>query len=342
LESLSIAVVVLDVDNRIEYLNGAGELLFDVSARLVHGEPVNVLLVDPKPLERLVDQARADAYRSRRSSTELQVPGRRDPSEMLITTVLPEDLPGHLVIEVLEIDTRMRAAREERMRELAHENRQVLRNLAHEVKNPLGGIRGAAQLLRPDGPDAEIAECADIIIKETDRLQVLVDRLLEPHRQPKRAEPVNIHEVCEHVCRLVVAEYSNALELARDYDTSLPDILADREQLIQALLNLMRNAAQALGGSGRIDLVTRVARQVIIEREPHKLALELHVIDNGPGIDPDIRDRVFLPLVTGRADGTGLGLTLVQSFVQQNGGSIDVDSEPGRTDFQMLFPFHLE
>lgn len=314
--------------------------MFEISGRIAHGEPVSVLLIDPCSLEELVAESRMGGYRSRRTSMEWHMPGRREAVEMMVTAGIPEDLPDRLVLEVVETDTRTRAAREQRMRDLAHENRQVLRNLAHEVKNPLGGIRGAAQLLRPGGSDSEMADCTDIIIKETDRLQSLVDRLMQPHRQPKRAEPVNIHEVSEHVCRLVAAEYSAALELIRDYDTSLPEILVDREQMIQALLNLMRNAAQALGGSGRIDLVTRVARQVNIERTRHKLALELHVIDNGPGIDPEIRDRVFLPLVTGRAEGTGLGLALVQSFVQQNGGVIDVDSEPGRTDFQLLFPFH--
>lgn len=263
---------------------------------------------------------------------------RPEPIDFLFTATMAEE-GAEVVLEVLETDTRMRAAREERMQELAHENRQVLRNLAHEVKNPLGGIRGAAQLLSPDMSHAEQGECVEVIVNEVDRLQSLVDRLLEPHRQPHQPQPVNPHEICEHVCKLVSAEYPDSLEITRDYDISLPDINVDREQMIQIMLNLLRNAAQALNGDGRIELITRAARQVNISRKRCKLALELHVVDNGPGIDPAIRDRVFLPLVTGRADGTGLGLTLVQSFVHQNGGAISLNSVAGRTDFQLLFPF---
>ncbi|MGB7298835.1 MAG: nitrogen regulation protein NR(II) [Burkholderiaceae bacterium] len=337
-ETLSISIIVLDGQGRIDYINGAAELLFEVSARLVRGEPVECLLVNPVALSALVEQARTSAYRSRREEMGLLRPGRREPVDVLITAVIPEDWPDGMILEIIETDTRMRAAREDRMLELAHEHREILRNLAHEVKNPLGGIRGAAQLLSHEMPATELIDCADVIVKETERLERLVDRLLEPHRQPTEPELVNVHEVCEHICKLLVAEFPNTLEIARDYDTSLPDLLVDRQQMIQILLNLTRNAAQALEGSGRINLVTRVARQVTIARRRHKLALELHVIDNGPGVNPKIRDRVFLPLVTGRADGTGLGLTLVQSFVQQNGGSIDLSSEPGRTDFHLLFP----
>ena len=174
---------------------------------------------------------------------------------------------------------------------------------------------------------------------EVDRLAALVDRLLIPHRQAQRLSWVNVHEVCEHVRALLLAEFTHGLEIVRDYDISLPPIEADREQLIQVVLNLARNAAQALHGNGRIDFRTRVARQVTIARQRFKLALELHVIDNGPGIPPDIRDRVFLPLVSGREGGTGLGLTLAQSYVQQHGGVIECDSRPGHTDFKMVVPW---
>jgi two-component system nitrogen regulation sensor histidine kinase GlnL len=319
-------------------MNGAAELLFQCSARLLMGEPLNRLFMGSSDVMAFINGTRDGQFSSRRVEMAVATAGRPEPIDLLFTATIAEST-DELILEVLETDTRMRAAREERMQELAHENRQVLRNLAHEVKNPLGGIRGAAQLLNADMPAAEQRECVDVIVNEVDRLQSLVDRLLEPHRQPHEPGLVNPHEICEHVCRLVSAEYPSTLEIVRDYDISLPEINVDREQLIQVMLNLLRNAAQALQGSGRIDIVTRAARQVNISRKRCKLALELHVVDNGPGIDSAIRDRVFLPLVTGRADGTGLGLTLVQSFVHQNGGAISLDSQAGRTDFQLLFPF---
>jgi len=319
-------------------MNGAAELLFHSSARLLVGEPITRLFIDGSELLAFIDATRGGEFSSRRVEMAVATGARPEPVDLLFTATIAEHT-DELFLEVLETDTRMRAAREERMQELAHENRQVLRNLAHEVKNPLGGIRGAAQLLNPDMPAPEQQECVDVIVSEVDRLQSLVDRLLEPHRQPHAPEPVNPHEICEHVCKLVSAEYPKTLEIVRDYDISLPEINVDKEQMIQVMLNLLRNAAQALEGNGRIDIVTRAARQVNISRKRCKLALELHVIDNGPGIDSAIRDRVFLPLVTGRADGTGLGLTLVQSFVHQNGGAISLESVAGRTDFQLLFPF---
>ena len=218
-----------------------------------------------------------------------------------------------------------------------------MRNLAHEIKNPLGGIRGAAQLLQMELASPELAEYTQVIVHEADRLQSLVDRLLAPHRQAQRVGDVNIHEVCERVRSLVLLEYPQGLRVQRDYDTSIPEFRGDREQLIQALLNIVQNAAQALSGriaagDAEIVLRTRVARQVTLGRQRYRLALELHVIDNGPGVPAAIADRIFYPLVSGRDGGSGLGLTLAQTFVQQHHGLIECDSQPGRTDFRILIP----
>jgi two-component system nitrogen regulation sensor histidine kinase GlnL len=177
-----------------------------------------------------------------------------------------------------------------------------------------------------------------VIIKEADRLQTLVDRLLAPHRHPRLVGDVNIHEVLERVRSVVLAEYPSGLDIQRDYDASLPDFRGDKEQLIQALLNLVRNAAQVMQGRGKVLLTTRIARQITIDTRRHRLALDLHVVDDGPGVPEDIRDRIFLPLVTGRDGGSGLGLTLAQTFVQQHGGVIACESRPGRTDFRILLP----
>jgi two-component system nitrogen regulation sensor histidine kinase GlnL len=252
-----------------------------------------------------------------------------------------------LIIELRHIEQQLRIEREEQQMNQHLANRELIRNLAHEIKNPLGGLRGSAQLLERELERAELREYTQVIIKEADRLQALMDRLLTPHRPP-HIGPVNIHEVCERVRSLILAEFPNGIRIRRNYDTSLPEIQGDREQLIQVILNIARNAAQAivaqpavwpqLSGSGEIELRTRVVRQVTLVRKRYRLALELQVIDNGPGIPHEIRDRVFYPLVSGREGGTGLGLTLAQTFVQHHHGVIEAESQPGRTSFRIVLP----
>ncbi len=222
-------------------------------------------------------------------------------------------------------------------------NKELLRNLAHEIKNPLGGIRGAAQLLQMDLSDKSLIEYTQVIIHEADRLQSLVDRLLAPHRQPHVVGKVNVHEICERVRQLILVEFPQGLTVIRDYDASIPEFEGDRAQLIQALLNIAHNAAQALeeriaDSSATLTFKTRIARQVLLGKARHKLALELHVIDNGPGVPAAIKDRIFYPLVTGRAGGSGLGLSLAQNFVQQHAGVIECESAPGLTDFKVVMP----
>jgi two-component system nitrogen regulation sensor histidine kinase GlnL len=250
---------------------------------------------------------------------------------------------ARLVLELRSIDQLLRNEREERELNQAHANRELIRNLAHEIKNPLGGLRGSAQLLERELDRPDLREYTQVIIKEADRLQLLMDRLLTPHRPPHLA-PVNIHEVLERVRTLILAEFPAGIRIVRDYDTSLPDVHGDREQLIQAVLNIARNAAQALARAerpahgGQITLRTRAARSVTIARRFHRLALELQVIDDGPGIPPELMDRVFHPLVSGRPGGTGLGLTLAQTYVQQHHGLIECRSRPGETVFRIVLP----
>jgi len=215
--------------------------------------------------------------------------------------------------------------------------------LAHEIKNPLGGIRGAAQLLQMEVAGRDLVEYTQVIVHEADRLQLLVDRLLAPHRRPRVVGEVNIHEVCERVRTLILAEFPRGLKVVRDYDISIPDIRGDREQLIQAVLNIVHNAAHALSekiavGDAQIVLKTRIFRQATFGKNRHRLALELHVVDNGPGVPEEIKDRLFFPLVSGRDGGSGLGLNLAQTFIQQHHGLIECDSEPGRTDFKIVIP----
>ncbi len=339
LELLSSAVVLLDGALTVRYLNSAAENLLAISSQAALGERFGRILDCPSGLHAALDQAVRHGWSYTGQDIELR---RGDGAVLhLNCTVNPTEQPeSGLLLEFWPIDQQLKASREERLLEQQSANRELIRNLAHEIKNPLGGIRGAAQLLERELNNPDLREYTQIIIQEADRLQDLMKRLLSPHR-PMRPGAVNIHEILERVRSLLKAEYPQALEIVRDYDTSLPDLIGDREQLLQALLNIARNAAQAIAGSasaGRLTLRTRVARQVTLVKKRHRLVLELQVIDDGPGIPDDIRGRMFYPLVSGREGGNGLGLTLAQSFVHQHHGSIECESRPGYTCFTIHLP----
>ena len=347
LDLLTSAVVILDDKGRIAFANASAETLLDFSLRTARGQRFAAMLIDGSIIDELFVEARRHEYSDKRLDLELRRPGHEVVQVHAIVTVLHDDPHLPVLFELQETDQQRRFDREERIHDQTMINRELIRNLAHEIKNPLGGIRGAAQLLQMEvsSPDfaSELSEYAAVIIKEADRLQSLVDRLLAPHRRARIVGDVNIHEVCERVRSVLLAEHPRGLDIARDYDASIPEFRGDKEQLIQALLNIARNASQALlpqiaGADATIRLKTRISRQVTIARERHRLALELHVVDNGPGIEPTIRDRIFLPLVSGREGGTGLGLTLAQTFVEEHHGTIDFETEPGRTDFRILLP----
>lgn len=337
LDLLSSAVILLDADLVIQYLNPAAENLFTVSARQMLRRPLAQLLGEPPGLAAALDNALANNW----SYTGQNLTTHRHGAEPLHLdcTVTPVEAGNiRLLLEFRHIDTQLKTAREERLAEQQQANRELIRNLAHEIKNPLGGIRGSAQLLERELANPQLHEYTQVIIKEADRLQELMSRLLSSHRlmQP---QTVNIHEILERVRSLILAEFPD-VDVKRDYDTSLPDVTGDREQLIQALLNIVRNAAQALEGRGEIVLRTRSLRQVTLAKRRYRLALQLQVIDNGPGIPESIRDQMFYPLVSGREGGSGLGLTLAQNFIQQHHGSVEVDSRPGRTCFTVMLPLH--
>ncbi len=343
LDVLTSAVVILDEQACVVHANTAAQALMDFSLKNVRGQRFAALFSNGEVIDALYHEAREQRFSNKRLDFELERSGHEPLQLHVIVTVLLDDPSTPVVLEMQEIDQQLRQNREERILEQSEANRELVRNLAHEVKNPLGGIRGAAQLLESELATPELREYTQVIIKESDRLQSLVDRLLAPQRRPHIVAELNIHEVCERVRSVVLAEYPRGLVIDRDYDTSLPEVQGDKEQLIQALLNITRNAAQALEerirqGDGRISLCTRVARQSTIAKTRHRLALELHVIDNGPGIPEDIKDRIFFPLVSGRAGGSGLGLTLAQTFVQQHQGVIECESRAGRTEFTILLP----
>ena len=342
LDLLSTAVIVLDGDACIVHVNQAAELLLGVSRKNLLGQSAERVIGDELQMQQLVADARANAFGERRQVLDLKHHGGV-PVPVRVTATAQYGSSAALVLEISEIEQQLKVDREERQLGLSEANRQLLRNLAHEIKNPLGGVRGAAQLLDAELALPEQREYTRVIIAEADRLQALVDRLLAPHRTPREIAELNVHEVCERVRMVMLSEFPRGLEIVRDYDASVPDFRGDREQLIQALLNIVRNATQALesqidNGDAVITLRTRVARQATIARTRHRLALDLHVIDNGPGVPSDIRDRIFFPLVSGRDGGTGLGLTLAQIYIQQHNGIIELDTRPGRTDFRILIP----
>jgi two-component system nitrogen regulation sensor histidine kinase GlnL len=345
LDLLATMVAVVAEDGSLQYVNAMFETVAGLSRRSLMRSQLFDWFADRAQLrETLTAVLRNEIATGRFDGTLKRAPLAANellPVHVIVTQI--DHRRDLALVEMLEIEQQTRQDREERSIGQVQANKELIRNLAHEIKNPLGGIRGAAQLLAMDLQSKELTEYTNVIIREADRLQALVDRLLAPHRRPHVVADVNIHEVCERVRALILAEFPQGLKVQRDYDTSIPDFRGDREQLIQAVLNIAQNAALALaeriaGGDARIVLRTRVARQVTIGKQRFRLALELHIEDNGPGVPDEIRDRIFYPLVSGREGGSGLGLTLAQTYVQQHLGMIECDSAPGRTLFKITIP----
>jgi two-component system nitrogen regulation sensor histidine kinase GlnL len=332
LDLLATAVVVLDDEFTVRYANPAAENLLTAGARSLIGQPFLGFFAERAELERSLEEARIIHWDySARNVTYVRTGRQPVPFSCTVTRI--DAFGMALLAELRPISEQLRIEREARIESEQQANRELIRNLAHEIKNPLGGLRGSAQLLERELERPELREYTQVIIKEADRLQTLMDRMLTPHRAPQ-LEPLGMHEVLERVRSLVRAEFG--VEIVRDYDPSLPEIKGDREQLIQAVLNVARNAAQA--GSQNVSFRTRVLRQITILKQRYKLALELQVIDDGPGVPEEIQDRIFNPLVSGREGGSGLGLSLAQTFVRYHHGVIEFESRPGRTIFRILLP----
>ncbi len=338
---LATLVAVLNPDAEVLFSNSALEDVLGSSRKTIDGAYFPEVFTEPAQLQNAIDGLRDNEFSTLRYDAWLKRPGQDSlPVHVIVNRTESADA---VIVEMVPLEQQTRQDREERLAEQAQTNKELIRNLAHEIKNPLGGIRGAAQLLEMEIDSPELTEYTQVIIREADRLQSLVDRLLAPHRRPHMVGDVNIHEVCERVRSLIMAEFPKGLKVVRDYDISIPEFRGDREQLIQAVLNIAHNACQALAeriadADAVLTFRSRVTRQVTFGKQRYRLALELHVIDNGPGVPDCIKDRIFYPLVSGRDGGSGLGLTLAQTFVQQHHGLIEVDSVPGRTDFKILIP----
>ncbi|MCI0749716.1 MAG: nitrogen regulation protein NR(II) [Nevskiales bacterium] len=341
LDGLTTAVICLDSELRVNTLNPACESLFGISQRHAQSQALPLALPHFIPHEaRLRESLDAGTGFIER---ELQLRRNHDPPITVDCTVTPILLGRHsgLLLELAPLDRHLRISRDELLSTQFNASRELIRGLAHEIKNPLGGIRGAAQLLEREFPDPQHREYTHVIIREVHRLQNLVDRMLGPSRPPQR-EPLNVHEVLEHVRKLVTAEAPPGVSLERDYDPSIPDLSADREQLVQVLLNLARNALQAVGTRGHIQLRTRTRRQLTLNGRLYRLVVLVEIEDNGPGIPAAMLDKIFYPMVTTRPGGTGLGLPIAQYLIHGHGGTIECRSNPGSTVFATFLPIESE
>lgn len=335
-DALSTAIIVLDKSLLIQKINAAAENLFDQSRERIQQKPYTALfgqfmIVDH--LQYVLDNGEPQVLRSchlRSKHSEITV-------DCVASPILNTGKLVGVVLELYRVDHQLRIAREEQLLSQQQATQQLVRGMAHEIKNPLGGLRGAAQLLESELQNNELKEYTKIIISEADRLQNLVDRMLGS-RHPVKHERINIHEVLERVRKLVKADIPDGVNLRFDYDPSIPELLADRDHLIQIIFNIVGNALKAVGDKGNILFRTRIMRNFTINHQQHRLVLRLEIIDDGRGVPKDIRDKLFFPMISGSAKGTGLGLSIAQSLANRLNGVIQFESKPGKTCFTLLLP----
>lgn len=335
IENLTTAIVVMDHSLRVNKLNSAAEILFGMSQRQAEDIPIQSLLLGEGNLLKSLDRVQKTGQELIEREVKLHIPSAGNiVVDCAVKLVETEDSPHpFILLELAQLDFQQRISRDESL----HTQQQVLRGLAHEIKNPLGGLRGAAQLLERQLDSADLKEYTAIIISEADRLQNLMTKMLGSQHQAEQTS-VNIHEILQRVRQLVSAEVKHHLIFKGDYDPSIPDLFVDFDQLVQVFLNIIRNAVQALNGTGKIVLRTRILRNISIDNKRYRLGVGIDIEDDGPGVPISLQESMFFPLVTGRAEGTGLGLYLVQSLVQRNNGMISCKSQPGHTVFSVIFP----
>ncbi len=338
LEGLSVATLLFDTRFSLIFINPAGELLLGISARHLLGQHFSELIQLETPIMPALEEALHSHHPFTRHEMTLSMAhGEEMVVDFTVIPLIEADEEPELLLELTPINSLLRIAREENRQAQQMATREMLRGLAHEIKNPLGGLRGAAQLLEKQLNTEDLKEYTQVIISEADRLKNLLNRMLGPNTLPVKTA-INIHEVLERVRNLVCVEVDERITVQRDYDPSIPDVEADMDQLVQALLNIIRNACQALVDRGTVILCTRVERKFTIGQNRHNLVARIDIIDNGPGISDEMKEKIFFPMVTGRANGSGLGLSIAQSLIEQHGGVIECRSEPGQTIFSILLP----
>ncbi|MCR8923060.1 nitrogen regulation protein NR(II) [Dasania sp. GY-MA-18] len=344
LDNLTTAIVVVRPDLTVSYINTAAEVLLEISGRRVIGEAIDSLFTELDSSDNGLLQAIHSYSTCTKREAKLQLNNRSLITvDCVVTPTYEQEQISALIVELQPLDLVLRINREEALLATQENAHTLVKGMAHEIKNPLGGLRGAAQLLAKQLPSNELQDYTNIIIDEADRLTKLVDRMLGSNTLPK-LQAINIHEILEHVKQLIDAETNQQIALLRDYDPSTPDITGDKEQLIQAVLNVARNAMQALQRQSQptqppqITFKTRVLRQFTLGSHRHRLVCHVEIIDNGPGIAEPLLSRIFLPMVSGQANGTGLGLSLAQTIINQHKGLIECHSQAGETVFSLYIP----
>lgn len=330
-------MILLDQHLLIVGMNPSAENILGISERRARGGSL-LQLVDDEPemrdiLARVSETG--DHYANEMRLAPTEVDNKERIVDCRVSPIVSDD--ASLLVEMTDVTRRNQISRENALLIQHGAGRQMIRQLAHEIKNPLGGIRGAAQLLERQLEEAELREYTDVVISETDRLANLVDTLLGPGGPPNK-QPVNIHEMLEYVIRLVEVEEQRGLTIRREYDPGLPKVDLDRDQMVQAFLNLVRNAVAALDGQGTMTLRSRAVTNFTIGNTRHRVIASIEIEDDGPGIPSDLQDSIFYPLVTSRPDGTGLGLPMSQELISRHGGLIEFESRPGRTVFLVRIP----
>jgi len=343
LDNLTTAVIVLDKDLRLLYMNPAAEALLETSANHINNVYIGDVLLKSRQLIKSLKNVKDNGVTFIARKVELIKSNTNLMTVDYSASRLIYQNETYIMLELQELDRSYNISRKEMLISNHETTLGLVRGLGHEIKNPLGGIRGAAQLLASELHENELKDYTNVIIEEADRLVGLIDRLTGQYKKPALQE-VNIHEVLERVYNLVIAETRGSIRLVRDYDPSIPELVGDLGQLIQAVLNIVRNAMQSIMESDqkimdpKIILRTRTMNHVTIGSSMHKLAAKVEIIDNGPGIKKDIIETIFYPLISGRAQGTGLGLSLSQNILKNHNGLIECDSENGRTCFRLFLP----
>ena len=341
LNQLLTGVVIVDAQWNVRYVNAAAESIFDHSAKRLIGEPfAEAYYESDLPLNTLQNcLSEAQTVVNSEASFFLHS-GQKVTTEVSIQSLLENGIK-HWLIELKQVDLQRQISRETQQQQQLFATQSLLRGMAHEIKNPLGGLRGAAQLLALELPDEELKEYTDLIVTQADRLRTLIDRMMGPVQAEQKRE-TNLHELLERVAKTVRYEYGERLSIKRDYDPSLPELWAMTESCEQVFLNIAQNAAQALNGEGQITFKTRIEHQLTLLGRRYRQCAVISIIDNGPGIDDAIKASLFFPMVSGRAEGTGLGLSMAHSLVHQHQGKIEVDSEPGNTVFRIYLPYQQQ
>jgi len=344
LENITTAVLLFDSDLFLQTLNPAAETLLEVSAKQICGTHSSILLPEINPLHEALQQVKEKHYYMIERSVRLLLASTHCITvDCCVTPIYSHAHEGieNILVELTQVDQHLRVTREENLILQQQAVHNVIRGLAHEIKNPLGGLRGAAQLLERQLPNVQLREYTQIIIGEADRLQTLLDRIFAPSTL-LHTQYTNIHQILMHVKQLILSEISTGILIESDFDPSIPELLVDPDRLIQAILNIMRNAVQAMNGKGKMQLRTRIQRQMTLGNKRQKLVVRIDIIENGPGIPEDMLQQIFFPLVTGRAEGSGLGLSIAQALVNQHQGLIECSSQPGETIFTLWLPMDVQ